>query len=128
LFTFLVRPYAMGVFANVHIVWNFRYAFILAPWGLLLYATLIQTLQDEKIKKYMFLILFLSTVWFNRYRFFIPEYGSENWKESAYLIDQALLTGCPNHIKIPIYPDGTDGLNVRFYFQLDLPNPIIPCK
>jgi hypothetical protein len=124
---FIVRPYAMGVYANVHIVWNFRYAFILAPWGLLLYAATISTISSDKVKNYMFFTFFILYLFLNRYRFFIPAYGKEDWKSQAPIIEEAIRTGCPNHVSVPIYPDGTDGLNVRFYFKLDLPEPQIPC-
>jgi len=128
LLTFIVRPYSFTTFLNLNIVWKLRYGFILAPWGILFLSLTISQIVKESWKTYFFIIFFILTMFLNRYRFLIPAYGKENWFQASKIAEQAIETGCPKKVSIPIYPDGTDGYNVRFYFEFTITDQSYDCK
>jgi len=64
----------------------------------------------------------------NLNRFRINSYGNENWMNNYKVAELALSTGCPKEVSIPIYPDGSDKMNIRWYFTFEVENANISCN
>jgi hypothetical protein len=127
LLTFIVRPNSFGLYVNPLLVWKYRYSFALAPWGLLFLATSISTLKSQNLK-YNLMSLFIAFYFLlNQYRFFIPSYGEKSWLDYYQTAQMSIDTGCPPNVSIPIYPDGSDKMNIQWYFTFEVNHQTKEC-
>lgn len=124
--TWIVRPGSILSYINLYGIWDARYSFVLAPWGLILWVKLISSIQNLKWNFRIMLLFIFFYCSFSSYRFFLKPYGKDmDWFKEYKIADQALKTGCPKSISIPIYPIFSNSLTnetSRFNFEFTLKN------
>ncbi len=124
--TWIVRPGSLLIYINVYGVWDARYSFILAPWGLILWVIIINHISKEKIKLWLNIIFFLAYMANASYRFNLKPYNKLlDWFEVSKPVTSALKTGCPNPVKMLIHPtlvNSITGAETKMYFEFELEN------
>lgn len=126
LLTWIVRPGSILSYINLYGIWDARYSFVLSPWALILWTKLFSSIRNPKWSLRIMLLFIFCYYSFSSYRFFLKPYGKDmNWFKEYKLAEQALKTGCPKNISIPMYPIMINPLTnegSRFNFEFDLIN------
>jgi hypothetical protein len=124
--TFIVRPGSLISYINLDGIWNYRYAFALAPWGMLLWFKMIDSFFKEKTRVVLIILFSLFYLVNSIHRYKLEAYDKTvNWYEHYTLIEKSIQTGCPKNPSIPIAPvlrNPITGKEDRMMFGLDFKN------
>lgn len=114
------RPGSMETFKNATpSVWYFshRYSFAIAYSAVIVWCVLIEqfTRQSKKLQQVGCAAFCLIVILHSYGRFRIRAYGPEfYWRETAPLLESAVKTGCPEKVRVKIYPE-------RLSFDYEVP-------
>ena len=87
---------------------QFRYSFFIPAIASIFWLFLISRIHDHKIiRSLMITVIVLSQMFLNTHRMAIHKYTQPSeWSEKAKILEQSILTGCPNTVTVNINPAG----------------------